>query len=228
MELFETYYYIYKITNNFNDKFYIGCHRTKKLDDNYMGSGNDLKKDQKLQGIDKFHKEILFFCDSESEMYLKESEIVTKDFLLNPNVYNKTIGGYGGFHYCNSYDSRKNRDYSDSTWQGSNATMLSYIFNPKRHEFIKVNQDNFEKGREKIRLEYLKTGKSGFSDKSHSEETLELMKKSHKGKHGGSKNSQFGTMWICKDIENKKIKKDDFLEYEKLGWVKGRKLKSKS
>jgi hypothetical protein len=41
-----------------------------------------------------------------------------------------------------------------------------------------------------------------------------------KPKNGGSKNSQFGTMWITNGIENKKIKKD--LDIIPEGWYKGR------
>jgi len=39
----------------------------------------------------------------------------------------------------------------------------------------------------------------------------------------GKGNSQFGTMWITKDKENKKIKKEEFDIYKDLGWEKGRK-----
>lgn len=41
----------------------------------------------------------------------------------------------------------------------------------------------------------------------------------------GSRNSQFGTCWITKDQENKKIKKELLDQYIKIGWIRGRKCK---
>jgi hypothetical protein len=70
------YYTIYKTTNLINGKFYIGKHQTKNLNDDYIGSGKLLIRAVKKHGIENFHKEILFICESEKHMNLLEKILV--------------------------------------------------------------------------------------------------------------------------------------------------------
>lgn len=76
-------------------------------------------------------------------------------------------------------------------------------------------------------LEYHKIGKLkrvDWTGKTHTEETIEKMKESHKGKQTGELNSQFGTIWIHNEKENKKVKKEELALYLEIGWIKGRKM----
>ena len=91
------HYTVYKITNTINNKIYIGAHKTSNLEDGYMGSGKVVKLAQEKYGIDNFVKEILFECISSEEMYTKEKEIITKDFITLNTTYNLKEGGKGGY-----------------------------------------------------------------------------------------------------------------------------------
>lgn len=93
----KTYYIIYKITNTINNKIYIGAHKTNNLEDGYMGSGTVISKAKKKYGIENFEKEIIHFLDTADEMFSKEAEIVTKDFIKENTNYNVKSGGFGGY-----------------------------------------------------------------------------------------------------------------------------------
>ena len=63
--------------------------------------------------------------------------------------------------------------------------------------------------------------------KKHKQETIEKVKRTFQeiGHQQGEKNSQYGTCWIMKDGENKKIKKEELEDYISQGWKKGRTCK---
>lgn len=69
--------------------------------------------------------------------------------------------------------------------------------------------------------------KHAWHGRKHKQETIEKVKQKYKetGHQQGEKNSQYGTCWITKEGENKKIKKEDLEFFERQGWKKGRLIK---
>jgi len=91
------FYTVYKITNRVNNKIYIGKHRTKDLNDKYMGSGKLIYSAIKKYGKENFTKQVLFVYDNEKEMNSKEKELVNENFVKSRQSYNIALGGKGGF-----------------------------------------------------------------------------------------------------------------------------------
>jgi hypothetical protein len=200
------HYYIYKITNLLNDKIYIGVHKTKNLDDGYMGSGQIIKDAIIKYGIDNFKKEILQEFLTEDEMYSKEKELVNIDFVRRKDTYNLAIGGlgqYGGIAFAD----RLNED----------------------KEFAKqwaerVSQQN-KAGR-----------KGSFNDPEHlkkvialskTDEALTKMKNTMKEKEHqkGVNNSQYGKrfMWVTDGISSIKLNLTSEIPE---GWIRGKTQKN--
>ncbi len=199
------YYVIYKITNQIDGKFYIGSHKTKNLNDNYMGSGKYLKFAIEKYGIENFKKEILFVYDNPESMYSKEAEIVNEDFLATENTYNLKKGGFGGWDYINSNISKEDAKIRASKAGKGNKGK------PRKYTTEHINK--ILKAREK-------GYKTAFLGKKHTEETKKKIGYKNSFKTG-ILSSQYGTMWITNGSENKKIKKEKEIPE---GWYKGRKI----
>jgi len=208
------HYTIYKVTNKINGKFYIGIHKTKDLDDNYMGSGKYLKRSIEKHGIENFEKEILFVFDNPEEMYAKEAEIVNEDFLSEENTYNLKVGGFGGFDYINS----NNLNVGNLTEEGLERCREA---GKKTWETFSVKRRN--SSRKKIKTIHNKYPKSPFYQKTHTEKTKKVIGEKNSFNQSGKKNSQYNTMWVTNGKENKKIKKTDPIP---TGFYAGRKIKT--
>ena len=209
------HYLIYKITNNLNGKIYIGKHKTEDVDDKYMGSGKLLQEAYKKYGQKNFSKEIIYELSSEAEMNAKEAELVTKDFVKKTDNYNLCPGGHGGFGYLNSY-----------YWTKEKRESHCKKITPFGKEFYQKNKEEILEKLEEARKRKTQLWKEGkidfrtFLGKTHTEETKQKMRKP---KNQGTKNSQYGTMWITNGSVNKKVPKD--IKIIPDGFYKGRTMK---
>lgn len=90
------FHILYKTTNTVNGKNYVGVHSTSNLDDGYLGSGKQIRAAIKKYGSQVFSREILEYFDSREKAFVRESEIVTEEFINKCDNYNMGIGGLGG------------------------------------------------------------------------------------------------------------------------------------
>lgn len=108
---------VYLTVNTVNNKTYIGVHKTN-LDkfDGYIGCGVNIYKPSSYKksktpfqyavnkyGIDKFIRTTLFTFDNELDAYNKEKDLVTEDYVRNPNTYNLILGGRLNTNHANQY-----------------------------------------------------------------------------------------------------------------------------
>jgi hypothetical protein len=205
------YHFIYKTTNLLNNKFYIGMHSTSNLKDGYLGSGKYLRNSIKKYGKENFKIEILEYCDTRENLIAREKEIVNEGLLKNIFCMNLQLGGGGGF----SGDLHKSNFLTASLRHRFPLPEYWYTDNNKQRRSESLKMRHAE-GR------YKNVMHNGFKGKTHSEETIKRLKKSHEGKHKGDKNSQYGTCWINKNGMYKKIYKGVLNEYIFEGWAPGR------
>jgi hypothetical protein len=222
------FYTVYKVTNTTNEKIYIGVHKTLNLDDGYMGSGVHLKRAQEKYGIENFKKEILEVFENPEDMFQMESVLVNEEFVQSSETYNLKIGGEGGWDHINS-DEEFRKAKNQKAMINANANGASI----KGKEALKILRESPEwckdvvnKRKETVQKLY-PDGIKSFEGKEHTEEAKQQIGAKNSIHQTGEGNSQFGTIWIYNfDLkESKKIKKEQFPEYESLGWLKGRKMK---
>jgi hypothetical protein len=136
------FYYIYKITNNANQKYYIGAHKTTNINDNYFGSGVALKRAIEKYGKENFTKEIICFCKTENDMYIKEKELV----ILNENSYNMTRESHGGFSHIDIFGDNNIMRKSKEAREKVSIKMKQIRNDPFKKNYLNsISKRNLEK-----------------------------------------------------------------------------------
>ena len=166
-------YYIYKITNLRNGKVYIGMHRTKSLDDGYMGSGKLLKVAIKKYGKENFQKEILEIFDNEEDMILKEKELVTDEFVLSEDNYNIMPGGKFGSLERNNL-TFKSRKHSKDTIEKIRSAAVGRRHSDDSRK--KISENNFSKTDPVKQKEHAKKAGSYARSEEHKRKISEAIK----------------------------------------------------
>lgn len=167
-------FYVYKIINLLNNKYYYGAHSTCNIDDDYMGSSVSLKKDIRNFGIENFKKEILEYFNSAEEMYKSEGEIITEEMIIDENCYNKAPGG-------------KYSCFSNELWQKHNNPIYREDFvnpwsRPNVNKKMKENEAGvYNKEKILIRNEKYKKEKVGLYDPSVQQKIQKILKENNAG-----------------------------------------------
>lgn len=209
------YHYLYKTTNMINNKFYVGMHSTDDLEDGYLGSGKRLRYSIRKHGKENFVKEILSFFKDRKDLIDAEIEMVNDELIKNEQCMNLMNGGKGGFI---SDEQQQHRSLC-----GGRAFAVKLETDEEFSQKFKKHKSDLLKNTNKCgKIKY-----NTFEGKNHTDETKQKIGAANSIKQYGENNSQYGTCWITKKEENKKIKKEELDLYISLGWSKGRITKLK-
>ena len=193
---------LYKTTNLLNGRFYIGMHSTENPDDGYLGSGRRIKAEIKKYGRENFKREILEVLTSRDALKAREAEFVNEALRSDPLCLNLKNGGEGGGRIWNAEHLKK---FKAGNAKGGKITGAIN----GASKFKQLNKSG-------------RLNPARFRNKNHTDDTKRKMSLSHRGKHNGENNSQFGTCWVTNGAKPIKIKKELLVEYIANGYVRGR------
>ena len=198
-------------------------HSTDNLNDGYVGSGKRLWYSINKYGKENFKCEILEFLPDRRSLKDREKEIVNEGLLKDEMCLNIVIGGEGGFGslFLTKEQLQKGRKITDEILRKKYGDDFRCVISKNYHNQLTPREreqhiEKIKQGQINSNFDY---GKS-FRGKKHKEETKKIIGEKNSVHQKGKNNSQFGTIWITNDIENKKIKKDSEIP---KGWYKGRK-----
>lgn len=200
------------------------------MNDDYMGSGKLVKLAIEKYGIENFTREYIEVFDNPEEMFAMEAAIVNKEFVSDTNTYNLKVGGSGGFDHID----RTGISHSEETKEKIRDARKQQVITDETREKMKENHwSKKDKDAHSIHMRDINLGKSKSEEhkmkikNSMTDEIRQRIGEATRKRQQGAGNPQLGTMWIYNlDLkESKKIKKEDFPNWEQDGWLKGRKMK---
>lgn len=233
-------YYIYRIRllqGSLAGKYYIGQHRTKNINDGYVGSGTILRNYYKVYGAkegETFTKEILQYCSSIAELNRAEQAFVSDKYDTDPDCINLIAGGNGKGYSEETRrkisEANKGREITEEYRKRISQTLKGHPVPAETRELIskrvkeKCKDPAFRK----------KLSEAQKHRKPISEETRRKLSESNKGRAGcwrGKKmpqsmrdkmsESQKGFLYINNGIELKRVRENEVDDYLAAGWVLG-------
>lgn len=206
------------------EPFYVGkgkgrrhlCHLNQTGRCNKVNKINSIRKAGLEPIIIKYKEEL-----TEEDAYNLEVELIKtigrKNLKTGP-LTNYQDGGFLGsasgvknsfYGKHHTEEHKKKQSVAIKNWRDNNPEKVE-LRNRKWKEVVSKDSSKF----------------ATFKNKIHKASTKELMSLSKKGKGIKESNSQFGTCWVQKENQNKKIKSNELQSYLSLGWEKGRTLKN--
>lgn len=216
--------HLYVKTHNVTGLKYFGK-TTSKDPYEYKGSGKYWVRHIKKYGYDVTSEIIGSYTD------LEECKQIALQFSIDNDIVNSKDWANlklecldGGWDYVNENYSKTNRIKSASIGGCASRDQGKGVHSLTKEERKIIVQKSLETQKRlgvglynnDVRIEGVM---AALSDESREKRKNTFSKIEHQQ---GTKNSQFGTMWITDGFENKKIKKEDVIPD---GWYKGRKCK---
>lgn len=217
-------YYIYLTTNLINNKKYIGMHHGE-LNDDYLGSGNNIVDAIKKYGKENFKRIILHISkDYKDNCYWEKYYIEKYNAVADRNFYNIHEGGAGGNTIAGWSKERLEQ------YKKEKSIMSSGKNNPRYG--IHLTEETKQKIRENRNTDYMKTEqyrknmsmavsgeKNGMYGKKHTEEAKQKMSQHKKGKKLNAENGNAKKIIAYKDVEHTEKVKEFGCIKEALIWL---------
>ena len=218
------FYTVYRTTNLVNGKYYFGVHKTTNPDDDYLGSGNYIRRAIAKYGPERFKKEVLFIFDetNAASAFAKEDELIQCYRGRDPLCMNMRKGGEGGFDWIN----RTGINNKAENGKKANKARIKKIKDDHifRTRWIEISKKGAAAARasdgwlEKTRKGQRKT----WTGRKHKAESIELIRIGLR-KITGSRKALYGRRWMTHpELGNKPVKADEILSHQQNGWQFGR------